>query len=83
MMARRITYHKSLTAEVIAEGYERDESVGFCVGCGEEAEGVEPDAQYYECEDCGKCLVFGAEELALYLPANSVPVYVPTKGGGR
>jgi hypothetical protein len=38
---------------------------GFCIGCGREAEGVEPDARRYTCESCGECRVYGAEELAI------------------
>lgn len=40
---------------------------GFCVGCGEEACGVEPDARRYTCESCGEPKVFGAEELLFYI----------------
>lgn len=36
---------------------------GWCIECGEEAYGVEPDARGYECEACGKHAVYGAEEL--------------------
>jgi hypothetical protein len=39
------------------------EDKGFCVYCGDEAWGVEPDARKYECESCEKRGVFGAEEL--------------------
>jgi len=38
---------------------------GFCLACGEIADGVEPDARRYECECCGAEKVFGAEELVL------------------
>lgn len=38
---------------------------GFCLTCGSEAYGVEPDARYYECEACGARAVFGAEELLM------------------
>lgn len=40
-------------------------TVGFCIACGETAEGVEPDARKYDCESCDKATVYGAEELAL------------------
>ena len=40
-------------------------SGGFCVACGEEAFGVEPDARKYECESCGEHTVYGAEELVM------------------
>lgn len=40
-------------------------SEGFCVFCGEEAYGVEPDARKYECESCEKNGVYGAQELLM------------------
>lgn len=42
-----------------------DEDTGFCLGCGAESMGVEPDARRYTCEACGKELVYGFEELLL------------------
>lgn len=41
------------------------EDNGFCLACGAEAMGVEPDAERYECEECGEHMVFGAEQLLL------------------
>lgn len=38
---------------------------GFCTACGAEADGCEPDARNYKCENCGKSTVFGAEEIIL------------------
>lgn len=56
-----------LTLEIIMAAIERSHSTldnpGFCLECGEEAEGVEPDARNYECEACGANRVFGAEEI--------------------
>lgn len=49
----------------LMEMVENDEDSGFCTACGEEAEGIEPDAREYECESCGEHKVFGAEELLL------------------
>jgi hypothetical protein len=43
------------------------EQVGFCLGCGAEASGVEPDAREYECEECGQSKVYGVEELLFML----------------
>jgi len=37
--------------------------VGFCLACGERADGCEPDASNYRCEYCGKHEVYGFEEL--------------------
>ena len=42
-----------------------DGTKGFCLACGEEADGVEPDARRYECESCGAAKVFGYSELLL------------------
>ena len=49
------------------EEYEQltEGSGGFCLACGAEADGVEPDARYYECEVCEVKAVFGAEELLM------------------
>ena len=44
---------------------ENDDSAGFCLGCGAEAHGVEPDARCYVCESCGQPRVYGAEELLI------------------
>lgn len=40
---------------------------GFCLNCGAEREGCEPDAQGYECYDCGKHAVAGAETILMGL----------------
>lgn len=42
-----------------------EDSAGFCLACGEEQGGVEPDARGYTCDCCGERKVYGAEELAL------------------
>jgi len=42
---------------------ENDDYEGICIACGEDAEGVEPDARKYECESCGKEKVYGCQEL--------------------
>ena len=38
---------------------------GFCLACGEEQEGCEPDARKYECECCGERKVYGAQEVLM------------------
>ena len=38
---------------------------GFCVSCGEEQDGVDPDARGDECECCGEKAMYGAQELVL------------------
>lgn len=61
--------HPSLTFERIeAAAMRRNESLdnpGFCIACGAEAEGVEPDARRYTCDACGEPGVYGAEELLM------------------
>jgi len=42
-----------------------DDGTGFCLKCGFEQQGCEPDARGYECEDCGENAVYGAEECLL------------------
>ena len=44
---------------------DEDDNIGFCRVCGAEHTGVEPDAENYDCEACGKPEVFGAEQLLL------------------
>lgn len=41
------------------------ENVGFCLACGEEQDGCEPDARNYPCANCDALQVFGAEEILL------------------
>lgn len=43
----------------------RDGTMGVCLGCGEEAYGVEPDARGYVCESCGEPKVYGLEEAVI------------------
>lgn len=54
---------KRFTLEEI-EAMDADQG-GFCVACGAEAYGVEPDARRYRCEVCDHLTVFGASEIAL------------------
>jgi hypothetical protein len=48
---------KATEAEVM-EG-----TTGFCLACGHQADGVEPDARKYTCEACQAPKVYGLEEL--------------------
>lgn len=63
--------HPKITADRVVEAVERGmsslDNPGFCIACGDEAEGCEPDARKYRCESCGAHAVFGAEELLMYL----------------
>jgi hypothetical protein len=63
------SWHPSVTGAAVMEACERHrlstDNPGFCLACGAEADGVEPDARDYECEACGEPRVFGCEELLL------------------
>jgi hypothetical protein len=41
------------------------DSPGWCLTCGEEVDGVEPDARKYLCECCGERKVYGMEQLLI------------------
>ena len=63
--------HQSITPDRVTETIEQSQvlldSPGFCIACGEEAEGVEPDACRYSCDSCGQPGVYGAEQLLILL----------------
>lgn len=60
---RRVT-HIELTEDEYHE--HDDDGTGFCLTCGEEAEGyIEPDACDYLCEKCQCLSVHGIEQLML------------------
>ena len=71
-MKHKLEIHPSITHERVMEAVEQYEfsldNPGFCITCGEDAEGCEPDAEFYECENCGAPSVFGAMEVAMILP---------------
>ena len=54
-----------MQVEEIMEAVMRDDGTGFCLECGEEQCGCEPDARGVECECCGAHKVYGAEECLL------------------
>lgn len=49
----------------ISEVIESEEMIGFCLACGFEQHGVEPDAEGYACESCGAHEVWGAEQILI------------------
>jgi predicted RNA-binding Zn-ribbon protein involved in translation (DUF1610 family) len=63
--------HPSITQDRLAEAVERGmtglDNPGFCIACGADAEGVEPDATRYPCDACGQRTVYGAEGLLIAL----------------
>lgn len=73
-MVKQRKMHPSITIERVQEAVEREmttlDNPGFCVACGEEAAGCEPDARGYECEYCGERKVYGAGELLMWMMAR-------------
>lgn len=67
--------HHSITFTRLEEAVRRRNTTldnpGFCVACGQEAGGCEPDARNYECESCGEREVFGADELFWQVPHDA------------
>ena len=63
--------HESLTEDIIIDAVERSmmdlDYPGFCVACGLEHGGCEPDARKYPCESCGERAVYGAEALMFHI----------------
>jgi len=61
--------HASITTDRVVDAVQEQtyglENPGFCLACGEEADGCEPDARGYECEVCGESAVYGAEEVLI------------------
>ncbi len=49
--------------EALQDNREGLSNYGFCLACGSKQDGCEPDIQHYQCEDCGKYQVYGAEEI--------------------
>jgi hypothetical protein len=70
-MANPQRIHKSITLDRVMSAVERQQTdlddPGFCIACGEDADGCEPDAREYECESCGEHAVYGAEELLMMM----------------
>lgn len=60
---------KNLTIEQVQNAAERQmfelDNPGFCLACGNEQEGCEPDAREYTCEACGEKQVYGACEILM------------------
>jgi hypothetical protein len=61
--------HPNITKKVILDAVERRmttlDNPGFCVACGLEHDGCEPDMRNGTCEGCGEKKVYGADELLL------------------
>ena len=65
--------HPSITADRLLDAIQRSmttlDDPGFCIACGNEQDGCEPDARNHRCEACGADAVYGAEELFFRLSA--------------
>lgn len=64
-MAKEERTVPKLDLDKVIAACESGDNIGFCIACGEEAHGVEPDMRRGECESCGEKKVFGAEELII------------------
>ncbi len=49
----------------LEEAIKSGDYLGFCLACGNEQEGCEPDAEKYECESCEAHEVYGAETVLI------------------
>tara|TARA_R110002126_G_scaffold94650_1_gene223239 strand:+ start:497 stop:709 length:213 start_codon:yes stop_codon:yes gene_type:complete len=61
----RATLNPDRIAALAEESMFGTSNPGICIACGDECDGVEPDARNYTCESCGEPEVFGAEELLM------------------
>ena len=56
-----------ISIDAVMEAVERQmsslDNPGFCVACGAEHDSCEPDAERYECDECGEHQVYGAEQI--------------------
>lgn len=66
--ARAAIIDPDVLVDAVKRGMYGLDNPGFCLACGEEADGCEPDARLYECDGCGERAVFGAEELLIMHP---------------
>ena len=73
--------HESITLERVLSACESStfglDNPGFCLACGSDADGVEPDAEGYICEGCGEAAVMGAEN-ALISAVGRAAVWKPS-----
>lgn len=57
--------NKDELLDMAMEACEADDQIGYCIKCGAEHYGIEPDARKYECEECGKNTVCAAQEIVM------------------
>ena len=75
--------HPSITPERIIDAVERCmttlDDPGFCLHCGTDADGCEPDARHYKCDSCGSSpcsapiTAIGPASIELVKPAPERP----------
>ena len=53
------------TLDAVIQACEDDRNTGFCIECGEEAYGCEPDMQREKCHSCGSYDVYGGEQIII------------------
>ena len=58
-----------LTEDDIMTAVAEDNCIGFCLTCGAEALGVEPDHCKMRCTDCGNFTVYGADDILIRIIA--------------
>ena len=67
--------HDSVTIDRVAEAVTTEmyrlDNPGFCLACGDDADGCEPDARHYQCVSCGARAVFGAQEVLFMLDRSA------------
>ena len=70
-MNMQTVIHPSLTAARVLDAVDLQhsslENPGFCIRCGAEHQGLEPDARRRPCDQCGSNSVYGAEELLIMI----------------
>jgi hypothetical protein len=68
-MTKTLKRHPSLTLSRVMNADMRQKltlaNPGFCLACGQEQEGCEPDARAIPCEHCGEPQVMGASDLLM------------------
>jgi len=66
-----MSIHKSITFERVEAAVDSQtyglENPGFCLACGADHDGCEPDAEGYECYECGERKVSGAENVLMMI----------------
>jgi len=66
-----MSIHKSITFERVEAAVESQtyglENPGFCLACGADHDGCEPDASGYGCYECGERKVEGAENVLMMI----------------